>query len=84
MAGLPGQDQAGAMGDLPTDPPIVVHGLVAGTPPYRRVEISHQVVGHAYGLADVAEFARRAGLEDLNPLDPEMVSWRDGGPEVWD
>jgi hypothetical protein len=71
------------MGDLPTDPPIVVHGLVAGTPPYRRVEIRHEPVGHAYGLADVAEFARRVGLEDLNPLDPEMVSWHGGGPEDW-
>jgi hypothetical protein len=69
--------------DLPTDPPVIVFPPVYGDAPFRRVEIRHRPVGRAYRLADVIEFARRAGLEDLDPLDPEQVGWRRGGPDVW-
>ena len=70
------------MDDLPTDPPVIVMAP-AGDPPYRRVEIRHQPVGKAYRIEDVVEFARRAGLEDLDPYDPEQVGWRHDGPDVW-
>ncbi|MBC3841652.1 hypothetical protein GXW82_19560 [Streptacidiphilus sp. 4-A2] len=40
-------------------------------------------VGRAYGLADVDEFCRRAGLEAADLDDPGMVSWTGGGPEDW-
>ena len=71
------------MGDPPSDPPIVVHGLTAGTPPYRRVEIGHVPAGHAYNIGDIIAFAHRVGLEDLDPYDPELVSWHGGGPDDW-
>ncbi|PWI45039.1 hypothetical protein [Streptomyces sp. ICBB 8177] len=48
----------------------------------RRVRVRNEVLGVAYDLADVIEFARRAGLIDVDPTDP-VVDWRGGGPEVW-
>jgi hypothetical protein len=72
MTRRPRRGESGRMDDLPPDPPIIVMEP-AGDPPYRRVEIQHQVVGKAYLIDDVIEFARRAGLEDLDPYDPEMV-----------
>jgi len=72
-----------APSDLPTDPPVVVHGVQPGRPPYRRVEIRHERVGRAFSLEDVAEFLRRAGLDDPDPRDPELVAWREAGPDVW-
>ncbi|MEV0414189.1 hypothetical protein AB0I68_26105 [Streptomyces sp. NPDC050448] len=64
-------------------PRIVVH------PPDeaggRRVHINAETLGLAFGLRDVAEFLRRAGLE----LEPEevavfpLIEWRGGGPDVW-
>jgi len=72
------------MDDAPTDPPIVVHEPQDAASPYRRVDIKHITVGLAHGMADLLEFARRAGLEeDFDPLDPELVSWRGGGPDIW-
>ncbi|HEX4610264.1 MAG TPA: hypothetical protein VH092_18880 [Urbifossiella sp.] len=52
-------------------------------PPYRRVEILGTVVGKAYGLQDVTEFARRAGLEDVDLANDESVRWEGGGPGFW-
>ncbi len=48
------------MEDLPTDPLIVVHSVRPDQRPCRRVDIGHEVAGHAHSLADVLEFARRA------------------------
>jgi hypothetical protein len=71
------------MDDPPTDPPVIVFPPVPDRPPYRRVEIRHQAAGKAYQIGDVIEFARRAGLDDLDPYDPEMVRWHHGGPDDW-
>nr|WP_030266952.1 hypothetical protein [Streptacidiphilus jeojiense] len=49
----------------------------------RRVEVRHQLVGYAFQRGDVEEFLRRAGLDDPDITDPELVRWRSGGPEVW-
>jgi len=50
----------------------------------RRVRIDGEILGIAYSRADVAEFLRRAGLEDEQALDdPALVEWRGGGPDVW-
>jgi hypothetical protein len=51
----------------------------------RRVRVDGEILGLAYGLRDVAEFLRRAGLE-VDPADVAQVSWidwRGGGPEHW-
>ncbi|MEY9963364.1 hypothetical protein ABIA33_001397 [Streptacidiphilus sp. MAP12-16] len=69
--------------DLPTHPPVIVFPPVYGDPPFRRIEILRRPVGRAFTLAHVVEFARRAGLEDLDPRDPEQVGWHRGGPDVW-
>ncbi|WP_155059489.1 hypothetical protein [Streptomyces blattellae] len=51
----------------------------------RRVRVDGEILGLAYGLRDLAEFLRRAGLE----VDPDDVAhltwidWRGVGPEHW-
>ena len=52
-------------------------------PPWRRVEIRGVIVGKAYHLADVVEFARRAGLEEIDLANDLTVRWEGGGPGYW-
>ncbi|MFF7365646.1 hypothetical protein [Streptomyces sp. NPDC008125] len=52
----------------------------------RRVRIDGEILGLAHDLADVAEFLRRAGLDDIDEHDVEtsaLIDWRGGGPRVW-
>ncbi|MGW5818053.1 hypothetical protein [Streptomyces noursei] len=50
----------------------------------RRVHVDGEILGVAYGLRDVQEFARRAGLDpDADVTDPDLFEWRGGGPDVW-
>ncbi|GGW99758.1 hypothetical protein [Streptomyces chryseus] len=69
---------------MPGRLPVVVH------PPSptggRRVRADGQILGLAYGLGDLVEFLRRAGLEGLDEEDvaaSELIEWRGGGPDVW-
>lgn len=66
------------------DRPVVVH------PPSptggRWVAVDAAILGIAFGLQDVVEFLRRAGLEDIDELVVEtspLIEWRGGGPDVW-
>ncbi|WP_275466282.1 hypothetical protein [Streptomyces noursei] len=64
-------------------PPVVVH------PPTpsggRRVTVDAEILGMAYGLADVVEFLRRAGADpdEVRLDDPARIEWRGGGPDIW-
>ncbi|ESU46479.1 hypothetical protein P376_5544 [Streptomyces sp. HCCB10043] len=52
----------------------------------RRVRVDGEILGLAHNLRDVAEFLRRAGLDDVDETDVEtsaLIEWRGGGPEVW-
>ncbi|OIJ68077.1 hypothetical protein [Streptomyces mangrovisoli] len=52
----------------------------------RRVRLGEHFVGLAYTLLDVAEFLRRAGMEDVEPEDvatAAWVEWRGGGAGGW-
>lgn len=52
----------------------------------RRVRVDGTILGLAYGLGDLVEFLRRAGLEGLDEVEAArspMVEWRGGGPDVW-
>jgi hypothetical protein len=52
----------------------------------RRVRVDGEILGMAYGLRDVAEFLRRAGLDDVTEDDvilSGVIDWRGGGPDVW-
>lgn len=40
-------------------------------------------LGRAYTPADVSEFLRRAGLEDVDLSEDGPIRWEGGGPEVW-
>lgn len=40
-------------------------------------------LGRAFNPADVSEFLRRAGLEDVDLSEDGPIEWRGGGPEVW-
>ncbi|MET8413380.1 hypothetical protein ABZV34_35970 [Streptomyces sp. NPDC005195] len=55
----------------------------------RRVRVGEQFLGMAYGLLDVADFLRRAGLEEEEAdkqrvATSELIEWRGGGPDVWE
>jgi hypothetical protein len=67
-----------------TGPPVIVY------PPSptggRRVRADGEILGLAYGLTDLVEFLRRAGLEGLDEYDvtqSPLIEWRGGGPYVW-
>ncbi|WP_329214766.1 hypothetical protein OG352_05110 [Streptomyces sp. NBC_01485] len=52
----------------------------------RRVRVDDQFLGMAYGLLDVAEFLRRAGIDDADEAYVEasrLIEWRGGGSRVW-
>ncbi|MES4825623.1 hypothetical protein [Streptomyces anthocyanicus] len=49
----------------------------------RRVRADGEILGLAYGQRDVAEFLRRAGLEDVDVATSPLIEWKGGGPEVW-
>ncbi|MET7700324.1 hypothetical protein [Streptomyces sp. NPDC005485] len=52
----------------------------------RRVRAGDQFLGMAYGLLDIAEFLRRAGIEDADEAyvaAAGLIEWRGGGPEEW-
>ena len=52
----------------------------------RRVMIHDRDAGLATSLADVLEFLRRAGLDDLDETDltrPDLIEWRGPGPTTW-
>ncbi|MFA7766388.1 hypothetical protein [Streptomyces sp. NRRL S-448] len=40
-------------------------------------------LGRAFTPADVSEFLRRAGLEDVDLSEDGPIRWEGGGPEVW-
>ncbi|GAB2713012.1 hypothetical protein [Streptomyces bullii] len=53
----------------------------------RRVRVDGRFVGMAYGLLDIVEFLRLAGLDDVDDdwvRQSELIEWRGGGPDVWE
>jgi hypothetical protein len=53
----------------------------------RRVRVDDHFFGMAYGLLDVADFLRRAGIEDADEehvRQSGLIEWRGGGPDVWE
>lgn len=69
-------------GRVATRRPVVVHRPSPSGG--RRVTAGPQILGVAYGLRDVEEFLRRAGLEDVDAATSELIEWRGGGPDRWD
>ncbi|WP_370418939.1 hypothetical protein AB8O64_10815 [Streptomyces sp. QH1-20] len=51
----------------------------------RRVTVGAEILGVAYGVADLLEFLRRAGMDpdEVRLDDPALIHWRGGGPDVW-
>ncbi|MGW7317930.1 hypothetical protein [Streptomyces sp. NPDC054865] len=51
----------------------------------RRVRCDGEILGRAFGPADVLEFLRRAGLDpdEVAPYGEGLIEWRGGGPAVW-
>lgn len=68
---------------MPATLPVIVY------PPSptggRRVRADGQILGLAYGLGDVVEFLRRAGLEmdEGDVVQSSLIEWRGGGWDVW-
>ncbi|QKW50053.1 hypothetical protein [Streptomyces buecherae] len=65
-------------------PPVIVHPPTASGG--RRVTIRGVIVGLAHGRGDVAEFLRRAGVEDPDDLtldNPDQIEWRGGDMDHW-
>ncbi|MEV5788573.1 hypothetical protein [Streptomyces sp. NPDC052192] len=70
---------------MSSDQPVVVYPPTADGG--RRVRLHQGFVGMAYTFLDIAEFLRRAGMEDIEASDvrtADWIEWRDGGPGVWD
>jgi hypothetical protein len=64
--------------------PVVVYPPAADGG--RRVRVDDQFLGIAYGPIDVAEFLRRAGIEDADEAyvaATGLIEWRGGGPGAW-
>ncbi|MFD8381602.1 hypothetical protein ACFV2X_24205 [Streptomyces sp. NPDC059679] len=51
----------------------------------RRVRVDGLVLGTAYGMADLLELLRRAGLdvEGIDVRESPLIEWRGGGPDDW-
>ncbi|MEU5281141.1 hypothetical protein AB0G87_32575 [Streptomyces asoensis] len=53
----------------------------------RRVRVDGEILGRAYSLRDIAEFLRRAGIEEVDEGYVAMsglIEWRGGGPDIWE
>ncbi|GGX23456.1 hypothetical protein [Streptomyces chartreusis] len=65
--------------------PIVVYPLAEDGG--RRVRVDDRFVGMAYGLLDIVEFLRLAGLDEVDDdwvRESELIEWRGSGPDGWD
>lgn len=73
------------MTDAPVPEPIVVvlppETGSAGTG--RRVQLGRQVVALAESRDDVYRLLDMAGLTEWVELDPTIIEWKLGGPDVW-
>ncbi|MFF4275890.1 hypothetical protein [Streptomyces sp. NPDC001536] len=51
----------------------------------RHVRVNGEILGLAHGLADIAEFLRRAGMEidAAEVAEAPWIVWRGVGPECW-
>ena len=52
----------------------------------RRVRVDEWFVGMAYGLLDIVEILRVAGLDNADEAwvrQSGLIEWRGGGPDVW-
>lgn len=61
-------------------PRIIVEPVVSTG---RRVRAGAEILGIAYTPADVIEFLRRAGLDDPDLSDRDLIEWHGGGSDVW-
>lgn len=69
---------------MATTRPVVIYPLAEDGG--RRVRLGDRFVGLAYGLLDIVEFLRLAGLDDVDDLwvqQSALIEWRGGGPEDW-
>ncbi|GHH94605.1 hypothetical protein [Streptomyces capillispiralis] len=69
---------------MASDQPIVIYP--PGEDGGRRVRADGRFLGMAYGLLDVVEFLRLAGLESADDdwvRQSPSVEWRGGGPDAW-
>ncbi|MFC8435216.1 hypothetical protein [Streptomyces sp. NPDC057253] len=64
--------------------PVVIYP--PGSDGGRRVRVDDRFVGLAYGVLDVVEFLRGAGLEDVDEVwvqQSARIEWRGGSPGRW-
>ncbi|GGT15390.1 hypothetical protein [Streptomyces chromofuscus] len=64
--------------------PIVIYP--PGEDGGRRVRADDRFLGMAYGLLDIVEFLRLAGLDDVDDdwvRQSALIEWRGGGPDEW-
>ncbi|MEU1314784.1 MULTISPECIES: hypothetical protein [Streptomyces] len=69
---------------MASEKPVVVYPPAADGG--RRVRVDDQFLGIAYGPLDVAEFLRRAGIEDADAAyvaATGLIEWRGGGSGIW-
>ncbi|MDJ0461036.1 hypothetical protein [Streptomyces sp. H27-C3] len=49
----------------------------------RRVVVGGEPLGRAHRVEDVVEFLRRAGLDQIEVEETDLIDWRGVGPEQW-
>jgi hypothetical protein len=64
-------------------PSITIYGVSDDQPPFRLVEIGGELVGKAFSVLDVLEYAYSYGLKQIDLNDPAMVRWVGGGQYTW-
>ncbi|MBK3630100.1 hypothetical protein ACWC9X_21355 [Streptomyces asoensis] len=65
--------------------PVVVYPPAADGG--RRVRAGDHFLGMAYGLLDIAEFLREAGMGEVDEAyvaSSALIEWRGGGPKAWE
>ncbi|MFG2478584.1 hypothetical protein [Streptomyces fagopyri] len=72
------------LGGMAPPQPVIVYP--PGDDGGRRVRVGERFLGMAYGLLDVADFLRRAGVEEADKqlvATSGAIEWRGGGPDTW-
>ncbi|THA50338.1 hypothetical protein [Streptomyces sp. A1136] len=62
---------------------VVVSPVMAGSPPFRIVQVYGEVAGRAHDVVDVLHLLRAVGIPHPDLDDPSVVRWEGGDKFTW-
>ncbi|MEU7062517.1 hypothetical protein ACIA6C_18040 [Streptomyces sp. NPDC051578] len=62
---------------------VVVSPVMAGSPPFRIVQVCGEVAGRAHDVIDVIHLLRAVGIPHPDLDDPSVVRWEGGDKFTW-